>query len=729
MALWPRLFSSARTNSFLSRAFALVFVALLPALGFGVDTSPVPELRWRKVSSVSNAVRAFCSPVDADTVFIWTSDDLLVSTDGGTTFTPTGKGLKEQLGSVTALLVNPVQTSTIYVGTAEKGVFVSNDDARTFRPLAGRDKGLTHLAIHSLSFPPNDASFTSIYATHGLDKKGLSLTIDGGKSWRTFGADYAAAAISETSDGIFFAGKSSTQGAGFYRYDPARAWFCVLLEKPAALLTSRLDSERVWFATESSGLRLTGDTGISMRLPNPGPQDAAFVSLAGGFDPSGQEIVYAYDPAHYGVLCTRDNGKSFQELNNGFEPSEWTREGANLSSNADGSVLYACRNGELYRGAPPSGALRLSSACAQPAAVVMGAGSVTITCRAAPNATITIDCTAVSGPAVLPMKADPAPPGASECLYSATIPPISPLLPTAEKHHRHPGPVVLPVRAQLGERIETRPAVFALLPVLEDFSVYHGEDRPDWAFESSQRVKLSDTITHARSGKKNMHLVVSGPGGAGFQMQDTRAIDTWNHKLLTFYIRTDEPGTPDLSLSLLDYAGGSHVWAGAQRSNEIELAKYITKVTGEYQIVSIPMIDFMFGSQCSPRGVRKMDIRSAGAPRTYDIDDMVLLVKPGPVLAYPSTQIAPDSKSVLLRVKASTRFGTPRAVAARIGGMTVDLFDDGKHEDLNPNDGIYCLRLPLAKLPTGSRSVVFTGTDDLGVTEVSIPLVVPAGTH
>jgi len=65
------------------------------------------------------------------------------------------------------------------------------------------------------------------------------------------------------------------------------------------------------------------------------------------------------------------NGKTFVELNNGFEPTDWTREGAMLAGNVDGSVLYACRNGELYRGAPPLGTLRLSSARVQPAA---GAG-------------------------------------------------------------------------------------------------------------------------------------------------------------------------------------------------------------------------------------------------------------------------------------------------------------------------------------------------------------------
>lgn len=736
MALWPRLSCSARTDFSGFPAIVLLMAVLLPALTAVADGPPgsaapasnapgTPALRWRKIGSVNSALRVFCSPVDADTVFVWTSDDLLVSSDGGTSFGSSGKGLKEQLGSVTALLVNPVQPSTLYAGTAEKGVFVSSDGGQTFRPLAGREKGLTHVEIYALAFAPNDASFTSIYATHGLDKKGLSMTIDGGKSWRTLGADFGAAAISETAHGIFFAGKSDTQGAGFYRYDPTRAWFCVLLEQPTALLTSRLNSERVWLATESSGLRVTEDAGISMRQPNPGPQNSAIVSLVGGIDPGGQEVVYAYDPAGHGVLCTRDDGKTFQELNNGFEPTDWTRAGAMLAGNADGSVLYACRNGELYRGAPASGALRLSSARVQPAAVVPGTEAVTITCRAAPKAVITVDCSAVDGPAVLPMKAGEVPAGAKECLYTATLPPISPMVQLPEQHSRKPGPVALRVTAQLGAQVETRAAVITLLPVLKDIVIYKGgDDRQAGDFFGDGRMRVGLSEKPSRGAKGNIRLSVTGVGTGGFNWPGT--IDTWNHKLLIFYIRSDQLGAPDLFLSMLDDAGGTNVWSASQHSKEVDLSRYIARVSGEYQFVAIPMIDFTFGSQCSPR-IRQMYFRSAGgAPRSYDIDEMALIVKPGPTLEDASAVIRPDLKAARLRIAVSTRFGELRSVTARVGDQAVELFDDGKHEDREAGDRVFGALLPLDKVGRGPHQVVFSASDDLGVTERAVPLFVPA---
>src|SRR5207245_7845808 len=92
---------------------------------------------------------------------------------------------------------------------------------------------------------------------------------------------------------------------------------------------------------------------------------------------------------------------TWERLDNGFPASEWTREGACMAADAAGRALYACRNGELYRGAPANRGPLAGAPRAEPAAVVAGEQALRFSCRAEAGTAIAIDCSALGGPAAL----------------------------------------------------------------------------------------------------------------------------------------------------------------------------------------------------------------------------------------------------------------------------------------------------------------------------------------
>ncbi|MCY3023482.1 MAG: hypothetical protein NTW87_31265, partial [Planctomycetota bacterium] len=168
---------------------ALVFLSAPRILLAAEPDQPAP-FRWRKVTEVADAERVFPSAVDPNTVFVWSRGGLLVSKDDGHTFAARDKGLVQQLGAVTALLVNPIRPATLYAGTLAKGIFTSDDEGAAWRALGGVDQGLAGNRIHALVFSQDDPTFTTMFASHSMQQPGISMTIDGGKTWRVFAREY-----------------------------------------------------------------------------------------------------------------------------------------------------------------------------------------------------------------------------------------------------------------------------------------------------------------------------------------------------------------------------------------------------------------------------------------------------------------------------------------------------------------------------------------------------------
>jgi hypothetical protein len=143
----------------------------------GASAAPAPPPAWHPVDGLSEIQGVFPSSVEPGVVYAADGHGLFISRDYGKSFAACpGKGL---VGPVTALLVDPRHPQRLYAGTADHGMAISDDGAANWHACG---PGLTPAKIDALRFSPVDRSCATIYATHGLDLGGLSVSIDAGAS-------------------------------------------------------------------------------------------------------------------------------------------------------------------------------------------------------------------------------------------------------------------------------------------------------------------------------------------------------------------------------------------------------------------------------------------------------------------------------------------------------------------------------------------------------------------
>jgi len=123
--------------------------------------------------ALSHGVNAIVlHPTEPDTLYIGTTRGFFASHDGGAHWT---QNQTIPPGSVSAVVVNPVNPAILYAGGADIGMVKSLDGGATWT--AG-NTGLTNSAIRALALDPKQPE--TLYAgTNG----GLFKTVDGGLHW------------------------------------------------------------------------------------------------------------------------------------------------------------------------------------------------------------------------------------------------------------------------------------------------------------------------------------------------------------------------------------------------------------------------------------------------------------------------------------------------------------------------------------------------------------------
>lgn len=285
---------------------ALAIAACASALRAGEEppaapkpkTPPIEGFAWARVPGMADVERVFPSEADPATAYVSTAHGLFVSHDRGVTFKALPAEAAKPLGVITALLESPVRRGQLYAGTREKGVFASDDGGATWRGLGGADKGLAHPHIHKLIFGDYDPSFTTLYALHSMDHGGVSVSVDGGATWRAFAKEYGVQDLAVFQSTFFMAASHPPgqgedglyRGADFYRsLDAGKNWYRLLNveARPTDLVGSRLNTRTVWFGTAGGRLLVTYDFGTSSS--EAGPENGMnTASLARGLGPSGE---------------------------------------------------------------------------------------------------------------------------------------------------------------------------------------------------------------------------------------------------------------------------------------------------------------------------------------------------------------------------------------------------------------------------------------------------------
>ncbi|MGE3483201.1 MAG: hypothetical protein AB7L09_00330 [Nitrospira sp.] len=113
-------------------------------------------------------------PAASANIYAATSNGVLKTTTGGTSWVTSNSGLSNS--NVTAIAIDPVTTTTIYVGTISSGIFKSTDAGVSW---ASSSSGLSNLNITSVAIDP--ISPAVIYVT--TDGGGIFKSINSGATW------------------------------------------------------------------------------------------------------------------------------------------------------------------------------------------------------------------------------------------------------------------------------------------------------------------------------------------------------------------------------------------------------------------------------------------------------------------------------------------------------------------------------------------------------------------
>lgn len=151
-------------------------------------------LRWSLASFANkdvNDVRAFAvSPARPDVVYLATASEVMVSDDGGKTWT---RASAAQGSSIVSLAVSAANPDVVYMGTETRGLFRSSDHGATWTAIGdslGEAQGMP-VSATAIALDPHDAQ--KLYVAKGtwigtaharLFPLGVVVSEDGGATWK-----------------------------------------------------------------------------------------------------------------------------------------------------------------------------------------------------------------------------------------------------------------------------------------------------------------------------------------------------------------------------------------------------------------------------------------------------------------------------------------------------------------------------------------------------------------
>ena len=249
--------------------------------------------------------------------------------------------------------IDPTDPSRLYFAVYGKGVYVSNDGAGSQMPLFGKSNEMRGKLVTAVVVDPTDSD--TIYVG---SEEGVFITSDRGDTWSTFNSSLdtgQARTLAMTADGTLLCG---TLGYELYYYDILdNGWrqlaslgnfgtlWPIWDDRPlyhyTSLLVDPTDNQTVYMGSFPAGVYKTTDGGKTWRERNVGWTNDGVFSLV--FHPEDIDIIYA--GTYNGVNRSTNGGEHWEMWDNGWPPEQWVF--SIVFDPRDPDVMYACsKNGE-----------------------------------------------------------------------------------------------------------------------------------------------------------------------------------------------------------------------------------------------------------------------------------------------------------------------------------------------------------------------------------------------
>lgn len=143
----------------------------------GSRVLPAGELAHEKDLGGFEHVHALAIDAEGRYLFLGAHIGLFRSDDGGRSWKKVALSTKQSHLDVMAVVPDPREPKTIYVGTHEAGVIKSTDGGATWKEV---NSGLGGLDVHGLAIAPNDGKLHASVREKG---EGIYRTTNGGGKW------------------------------------------------------------------------------------------------------------------------------------------------------------------------------------------------------------------------------------------------------------------------------------------------------------------------------------------------------------------------------------------------------------------------------------------------------------------------------------------------------------------------------------------------------------------
>ena len=265
----------------------------------------------------------------------------------------------DDLGEVTGVAFIPSSTGAFYISSADEGVWACSLSSKP-RRIGSEHNGLPSEYVEGVYVYPWDARFQTLMAIHGEEAAGISLSEDGGDTWKSAATHFHAYALAFSRSGhgttVFMTGshvrrpfiRSVWTNAGIGEH-----WLEIMSDViPTGCAISLRHRSTSFWATEDAGLFRFEAKWAGVLSYEAGPRDIlewASIGATRGARPR-SEIVYAYEPRKLGLVTTEDGFRTYTSHRRGLFVGPYVRDGSHIRANASGTTFFGAINGKLYVG-------------------------------------------------------------------------------------------------------------------------------------------------------------------------------------------------------------------------------------------------------------------------------------------------------------------------------------------------------------------------------------------
>ncbi|MGR3220579.1 MAG: right-handed parallel beta-helix repeat-containing protein, partial [Candidatus Anammoxibacter sp.] len=252
---------------------------------------------WKEKSlglSNANVMALVIDPENSNTIYAAASGSVFKSTDAGDTWNE----ILEDLFATT-IVINPVNTDIIYVGTLEDGIFKSVNGGETFKKI---NRGLRFKTIREDSLVINPVNPEILYVALEDDEsvgRGVFKTTNGGRSWREvnnglgnrFEKEIFGLDIDSNNPDILYAGSME----GVFRTTNSGDRWTLLENSPREqtkiITVDNLNTDVVYVGSANKGIFTSRDAGQSWTALNTQLTNRTIRALK--IDPVNATTIYA----------------------------------------------------------------------------------------------------------------------------------------------------------------------------------------------------------------------------------------------------------------------------------------------------------------------------------------------------------------------------------------------------------------------------------------------------